>query len=751
MPSISLVMVVKDEGRTLAGAVQSVASVVSEVVIGVDDSCTDDTPAIARQLASPGKLFSFHFEDDFSAIRNEGIKRADGDVVLIMDGHEFIAPDDHPVAPAMARMRGYAANDRVPTPLATLKYIQEHGFQGDAKVCCITCGMNSDPCGVPQLFFLQPRLFLNDGKICYQNKVHNALAGYARDETIAYRDLILVHNMPPTREEQRKVQRKKMNASGLFASVKQARAFDREYRKEHGTLPPLGQRNGRPFFYLGNTYADQGDYVRSLYWYKEYLPRSGFGDEHYQAFQQLAIMTYRVHKDVDKAIAYTQEAERLCYNRAEPFVLRAEICMDQGDWAQAIHWLDRADTMPAPDTVMFLQGPVYSYLPAYQKARCHVELKDWPAAIKEYESVLSWRQGDPEIIKAIMQCKNKLRRQQDKPNVLFVDRIGSFSTPMAQHYADQGWAVVKREACDLRWKGWADLAWFEWVDGNILEWSQEPWDCPVVCRLHSYEAYTDYPGQVQWGNVSHLVFVSEHIRKLVLARWPQIAEQTKTSVIYNGVDPDKYTWSHHGPGNKIAFLGYLNSKKNIGELIALFRMYPEYEWHIGGTPQEGNMWDDFQFQIADLHNVWVHGWIANGNDWLNDMDFLVSPSIIESFGLTIAEAALKGIKPVVRHRLGTSDLWPEQWIYKGVEDFRRVLEGPYDPEFNRQWIVDRYTLKQQLEKTDALVNGLLAGTRPPESTKYVNCALVTSLDTCGAGGSLRSLSMDDDPAHSLVV
>lgn len=752
MPTISACLVVKDEAQTLVAAIESIKSIADEIVIGVDESCTDDTPIIARQYSSPGKLFTFKFENDFSTIRNKAIARAAGDWIFILDGHEFIPSDDHPVGAALARMRGKDESDRVPTSLATLQHLKKNGMAGDSLVCCVTCCMNTDPGGVPQLFFLQPRLFVNNGEIRYQNKVHNALTNYSREKTCAYRDILLVHNMPQAREESRKIQRKAMNASGLFKDVQDAYALEREWAETHDEPMPLAQKNGRPFFYMGNTYADQGDHKKAIYWYKQYLSRSAFGDEKYQALQQLAIMEHRVTGDTNQSFAYAQEAERLCYNRAEPCILRAEICITNGDHQQAIHWLDRAEQYPAPDTVMFLQGPVYSYMPAYQKSRCYFHLKDYASAIRELESVLTWRGGDPEIIKLIMEYRNLLRREQSKPNMIFVDRIGSFTDDIAKHYAGMQWNVVKEQGCNLQWKGWADIAWFEWCDANIVEWSHYDWGCPVICRLHSYEAYTDMPARVQWENVSHLVFVSDHIRQLVFDKFPDIPKRVNTSVIYNGVNPDKFTFKQHGPGRKVAFLGYINSKKSPETLIELARAYPEYEFHVGGQPQEPNIWDDFRFQLADLHNVWFHGWITDQNAWLDDMDYLVSTSVIESFGYTIAEAALKGIKPLVRHRIGAHDLWPEQWIWKGIGDFRRVLEGEYDSEFNRQWILDRYTLKKQIEQTDELVMNLLAQTKSSIRDEWRGSVIVGGLDMVTIGNSgIRSLSMPDDPDKSLVV
>lgn len=51
---------------------------------------------------------------------------------------------------------------------------------------------------------------------------------------------------------------------------------------------------------------------------------------------------------------------------------------------------------------------------------------------------------------------------------------------------------------------WADICWFEWCDeliayGSKLELAREK---KVICRLHSYEAFTDYINNVTWNSIT---------------------------------------------------------------------------------------------------------------------------------------------------------------------------------------------------------------------------------------------------------
>ena len=90
------------------------------------------------------------------------------------------------------------------------------------------------------------------------------------------------------------------------------------------------------------------------------------------------------------------------------------------------------------------------------------------------------------------------------------------------------------------------------------------------------------------------------------------------------------------------------------------------------------------------------------------MDYIVSPSIVESFGYSIAEAMLKGIKPLIRDRQGAREMWPEECVWRDVGDFEALLQGPYDSARYRDWVLDRYSLERQFAATDALLKDLMA-------------------------------------------
>lgn len=92
-PSLSLAMIVKNEEQNMAQCLSSVQRLVNEIVI-IDTGSTDKTKEIAAQFTA--KTFDFSWTDNFAAARNEALKHATGDWVLILDADEIIAAEDHP-------------------------------------------------------------------------------------------------------------------------------------------------------------------------------------------------------------------------------------------------------------------------------------------------------------------------------------------------------------------------------------------------------------------------------------------------------------------------------------------------------------------------------------------------------------------------------------------------------------------------------------------------------------------------------
>ncbi|XZN90268.1 MAG: tetratricopeptide repeat protein [Microcoleus sp.] len=87
---LSLCMIVKNEEATLSRTLASAKDVVDEMVV-LDTGSGDRTCEIAREFGA--RVYHFEWGDDFAAARNECLKYATGDWILVLDADEVLVPE----------------------------------------------------------------------------------------------------------------------------------------------------------------------------------------------------------------------------------------------------------------------------------------------------------------------------------------------------------------------------------------------------------------------------------------------------------------------------------------------------------------------------------------------------------------------------------------------------------------------------------------------------------------------------------
>jgi glycosyltransferase involved in cell wall biosynthesis len=87
---LSVCMIVRDEAAFLRACLESVRGIADQVVV-VDTGSTDGTPAIAEELGA--ELHHFAWTHDFAAARNESLRHATGEWILVLDGDEALDPE----------------------------------------------------------------------------------------------------------------------------------------------------------------------------------------------------------------------------------------------------------------------------------------------------------------------------------------------------------------------------------------------------------------------------------------------------------------------------------------------------------------------------------------------------------------------------------------------------------------------------------------------------------------------------------
>lgn len=145
---ISVCLIVRDEEKNLAGAINSVREFVREVVV-VDTGSRDQTVEIARALGA--KVLSFPWQDDFALARNAGLQAATQEWILSLDADQRLDPDSVPALAAVTHSPYLAHN-------VTIRLLKEE----DAR----------DSVGD----FASIRLFRRDDRIRFSGRVHENVA-----------------------------------------------------------------------------------------------------------------------------------------------------------------------------------------------------------------------------------------------------------------------------------------------------------------------------------------------------------------------------------------------------------------------------------------------------------------------------------------------------------------------------------------------------------------------------------------------
>jgi glycosyltransferase involved in cell wall biosynthesis len=162
MKTIALCMIVKNEQEYLRRCLESVKDKVHQIII-VDTGSTDDTISIAKEYTSD--IFEIEWTNDFSAARNESIKHAKTDYILVLDADEYLDENSN--------------------------LIEEIECEADYYFTKIYNVMSSDR----GLTHLAIRIFANNKGLHYSNRLHEHLNTMEQKDKLkaAYAKMTIFH------------------------------------------------------------------------------------------------------------------------------------------------------------------------------------------------------------------------------------------------------------------------------------------------------------------------------------------------------------------------------------------------------------------------------------------------------------------------------------------------------------------------------------------------------------------------------
>ena len=277
--------------------------------------------------------------------------------------------------------------------------------------------------------------------------------------------------------------------------------------------------------------------------------------------------------------------------------------------------------------------------------------------------------------------------------------------------------IVKTEQEIYNAIDWSDVVWLEWANQSaVIATNYEGIKGKkVIVRLHRYEAFTDFPKQINWENVNCLILVASHMIKILEATIPDIEKKVKIEVVYNGLDLDKIPFKERKAGYNIAWVGYVNYRKNPAIALQILKNLVDidkrYVLHIAGSFQDKCLEVYVAYMIKEMKledNVIFHGWVDDMESFWKDKNYLLHVSVHEAHSYAIMEAMARGIKPIIANFRGAKELYPKCSVFSTIDEaVDKIINGIYNSGTYSFWVEhNRWTLDCQLRDIKKVIEAI---------------------------------------------
>lgn len=302
---------------------------------------------------------------------------------------------------------------------------------------------------------------------------------------------------------------------------------------------------------------------------------------------------------------------------------------------------------------------------------------------------------------------------------------GKFTTDMQEWWVAQGHEVRVDRYYDPEIAWWADLIWFETCDNNLLSATnpgealladpdlKQPWSLhdidltgkKVIVRPIDIEVWMGhFAYDNMWNVVDHCIFIAPHIRDIMMADDRPKKSDMKIHVIPHSINPEKWTFKERQPGFEIAVVAEIWESKGIDYVLQialkLKQIDPRYHISYLGKDQQYHWHRHYMAEFIKNNelNITFIDWVDNLDEWLDDKNYLLHASTKEAFSAATAEAAAKGIRPVLHAFGGYKPLWGDSgWVWQGIDEAIDMLtDGDYDSSSYLNYLYERHFTTDQM-------------------------------------------------------
>ena len=364
--TVSLCMIVKNEGKYLRRCLSSVSNIVDEIVI-VDTGSSDDTVQIAKEFGAV--LGYFEWNQNFSDARNQALSLATKEWILVLDADEYLRFEDR-------ENLIKAFND----------------FNNDGYIIKIL-NFNGDDNTQTFITNLNQRIFKNNKNYTYQGAIH---------------EQVICLN-PEMQKNEFKIIDVCFYHSGYLATVvKDKNKLNRnlEILKKVAEEDPS---NTFTLFNLANEYSQLNEFEEAFRLYDE-----AYKKEIFSVGFMPKLVIFRLHclinmNKTDEALQAIKEGLKAYPDYTELVYYRGLLEKKLGQIIKTIQSYEKCLEMGKPRAEIEFQQMCYDFGPTFGLAEIYEEQQDYAKAIEYYNKCLMLNPAKYQLLYPIFRCLDGLK------------------------------------------------------------------------------------------------------------------------------------------------------------------------------------------------------------------------------------------------------------------------------------------------------------------------------------------------------
>ncbi|MFT8352519.1 glycosyltransferase [Clostridium saccharoperbutylacetonicum] len=362
---VSLCMIVKDEEEYLPRCLSSIKDIVDEIII-VDTGSSDKTVEIAKNFGA--KVYYFKWNNDFSEARNESLKYATKDWILILDADDELNSESKETFKVLLNTE---LDEKAIYHFETLSY---YGNSIDNDNIAIN---------------LNPRLFKNNRGIHYEGKVHNQLISVEGDYNAVCKEIKIYHYGYIDKRIISKDKRNR-NISILNEQIKKT------------------PNDGFVYFNLGNEYGALDDMDKALecYYkaYEKFTPNTGYSS---LLILRIIIANLKL-KNYNKALEFVDIGSSHYPKCTDFYFYKSLIWHELDRPTLQIKALEKCIELGEPPSELKFIFGTWSYRAYYELGNVYMNYKDYNTAYNNYVEALKLK---PDYIEPLYNIADVLKVQ----------------------------------------------------------------------------------------------------------------------------------------------------------------------------------------------------------------------------------------------------------------------------------------------------------------------------------------------------